>query len=350
MRILAAVLLLAGSAYGHISMNPNSGAETGGYFVTSMKIPHGHQNEDTTRIVMHVPRGILSIVPEKPVGWNVTIVEYDLAEEDRYTSHGRTITTGPEKVIWQAETWDAGLHTDHLMHIDFQVKIGCNFDDPVQSDYSGSQSKWNGQYTLWFKTEQHSSPDNSLEITQTSLWTGAQPDGISGWNPPPSDGVKACPFIFFYPGEKCTIEHSGDQDAGGMHWMGEYVPPEQNIIEVITEQHVIDLATEAAASAQDALADIYIQHNQLDTLEAKVDANTAAIGALTSRVDSLSDDKSALNIGAAALALSATAVGFILALCLFRITAKQQFAQIVSAAPLLSQYDPKFSKDAEMRA
>ena len=52
-------LLLATAPHAHISMNPNYGAASGGYFMTHMKVPHGHYGMHTVKFVLHVPRGAL---------------------------------------------------------------------------------------------------------------------------------------------------------------------------------------------------------------------------------------------------------------------------------------------------
>ena len=114
----------------------------------------------------------------------MTLTDYQLAPEDQYLSHGRLVTTAPEKIIYQAESAEAALYTDHLMLITLQLKMGCSFSDQVLSDYSGSNSIWQGQYTVWFKMEQHSSHDDTLEISKTSLWTGALADDQDGHLPP----------------------------------------------------------------------------------------------------------------------------------------------------------------------
>ena len=153
-----------------LAVNPNYGAASGGYFTTVVKVPHGHSEMYTTKLVMHMPRGILSVKPEVPAGWNATVITYDLAPEDRYTSHGNQVTQGPDKVIFTAESADEALHNDHLMNIALQLKLGCSFRDAVGSDYSGSNSIWGGQHTIWFKMEQYTSPPGSLANTMVSLW------------------------------------------------------------------------------------------------------------------------------------------------------------------------------------
>eukprot|EP00322_Chrysochromulina_rotalis_P028732 CAMPEP_0115846542 /NCGR_PEP_ID=MMETSP0287-20121206/9914_1 /TAXON_ID=412157 /ORGANISM="Chrysochromulina rotalis, Strain UIO044" /LENGTH=320 /DNA_ID=CAMNT_0003300335 /DNA_START=78 /DNA_END=1040 /DNA_ORIENTATION=+ len=310
-------------------MNPNYGAETGGYFSTAIKVPHGEHGMHTTSMVLHVPRGVHSAVPEVPPGWSVNVTKYDLLPEDRYTSHGRMVTTAPDKIFYQALTPEAALNNDHLMMINIQLKIGCNFHDMVQSDYSGSNSIWQAQHTLWFKMEQHSSVDNSLVTSATSLWTAAlmdAPDGASpGWNPPSSSGLKACPYVFIYAGSRCAIDHSGEAVTGGMTWEGTYVPPAENRGEVLHVQHVLELANEAALSAQEGLEDTYTEKHVVESL--------------TARVQSLEGDEDKnLTIALIALALGALLLGLFTGLCIFRVTAKASFARVISAVPLMTEH------------
>ena len=223
---MLSALLLVSSSSAHVSLVPNSGAASGGYFQTSIKIPHGHKNAQgvgmhTTKMVLHVPKGILSIRPEPPVGWTVETTMYDLAEEDRYTSHGNLVTTGLDKITFTADSLDDALHNDHLMLIGLQLKIGCSFKDQVKDDYSGSHSIWQGQHTLWFKVDQYSSDgsvthsDDHNTYDGHSPWTGALKDNAEGqspsWNPPSDSGHKACPYLFIYAGSRCSIDHSGEQ-------------------------------------------------------------------------------------------------------------------------------------------
>jgi hypothetical protein len=261
------------SSPGHISVNPNYGAATGGYFAAKLKIPHGETGMHSVKFVLHVPRGVASARPSVPGGWTVNVTEYDLAEEDRYESHGHLVTKGPDKIIWTADSFEAALYTDHLMYLDLQLKLLCNFNDPVGDDYSGSNSIWQGQHTLWFKMEQHSS-NNELTFEDTgfidhaALWTGALKDNDDGtspsWNPPSDTGLKACPYLFIYAGTRCSLDHSGEQVVGGMNWMGSYVEPVQNMDEVMHEQHVIDLATEAALTSQESLDGLFASVTTLD--------------------------------------------------------------------------------------
>lgn len=337
--------------HAHITMNPNYGAASGGYFQTTVKIPHGEPGMHTTRLVIHIPSGVQSARPEVPFGWSVNVTEYQLAPEDRYTSHGNIVTTAPHQIIFQALTPDAALYTDHLMLITLQLKIGCTFRDQVleiidpvrgarcfhcapplvtqvKADYSGSNSKWQGQYALWFKMEQHSSFQDSLEISSTLLWTGALTDTETttpSWNPPSETGLKACPYVFIHAGSSCSVDHSGEPVVGGMEWMGNYVEPEEHQNAVRHEQHVITLATEAALSVQEGLDQVY--------------SKTGEVNALVNSVAEMNRDQDNILVFAVlGLAMSAASLALLLGLLFFRIAAKSQFARIVSAVPLMSEH------------
>ena len=75
---MLSALLIVSSSSAHVSLVPNYGAASGGYFQTSIKVPHGHSGVHTTKMILHVPRGIVSIKPEQPAGWSVATTTYEL--------------------------------------------------------------------------------------------------------------------------------------------------------------------------------------------------------------------------------------------------------------------------------
>ena len=285
---MIAALLLVSSPMAHISMNPNYGAASGGYFMATMKIPHGERGMHSTKFVLHVPRGVATVRPEVPMGWSVDMQMYDLPEDQWFVSHGNTVKTAPDTITWTADSFATALDDAHLMNIGLQTKLLCKFNDPVGDDYSGSNSIYQGQYTLWWKVEQHSAVIDDCDAdgkncvtSKSSMWTGAlkdNEDGSSpGWNPPAESGVKACPFLFIYAGDgaRCT-DGDGDPTQPGMSWMGKQVEPTPNQAEVKHEQHVIELATEAALASHESLEPVRLErqarrHHHHDRVACVVD-------------------------------------------------------------------------------
>ena len=120
-----------------------------------------------------------------------------------------------------------------------------------------------------------------------------------------------------------------------MEWMNAYVAPVENMGEVKHEQHVINLATEAALDAQESLeaklaadTDLLATKSTVDDLKSTVDllATKSTVDDLKARLAKLEDDNNTLNIAVAALALAATALGVISLLCVFRVSNKKQVA------------------------
>ena len=53
----ALLTMLFGATSAHTTLNPNYGAGAGGYFKTSLKVPHGTHMKETTKIKVTVPHG-----------------------------------------------------------------------------------------------------------------------------------------------------------------------------------------------------------------------------------------------------------------------------------------------------
>ena len=210
----------------HITLNPNFGAFSGGYFHTTLRVPHGTSDMHTTSLVIDVPHGILVVKPEVPEGWSAVIEKRDLSDSEMYVSHGETVSTAPHKIILTADTHSDGVHDDHLLNIDMQLKIGCFFSD------SESNTIWNNEFTTWWGVEQHcETPSGEKEVMK---WEGIQKDNggnSHGWTSLP-EGENPAPYLYVEPGDRCSVEHSGAPQSGGLTWFGDYTPPEQVGIDV----------------------------------------------------------------------------------------------------------------------
>ena len=224
----------------HITLSPSYGASSGMNFMTHIKVPHGEAGMQTVGLELSLPQGIASARPEVPPGWTVNVTTYELSPQDQYVTHGETVTTVPDKITWTATTHTDGISDNNLLYIGLQLKLLCSFNDPVQTDGSGSQSIWQGQHTLWFKIKQHLL---SQSESKTIDWSAALQDRADGssppWNPPSDSNLKPCPYLFIHAGDTCEWNNS----SGGMFWMGFYTPPTPNRKPVLHEQHVIDLMT-----------------------------------------------------------------------------------------------------------
>ena len=202
-------------------------------------MPHGTAGLWTTRVELDIPDGVLSAKPEDRAGWAVTVETRSITP---YVSHGRTVSTGPAKIIWQAEHPDHGLHNDHYLSFTISMKIGCVFTD------ANTNTVWSDQHTLWWKATQFLSEDDTLDIKANAdlTWTGI-PEGNDGsWamaKPKPS------PYLFIEQWPKCkeaADSTGGSVDDQGMVWLGtvKKTPNPTELIEEHVTQHILSTVSE----------------------------------------------------------------------------------------------------------
>ena len=293
---LALICLCVSSAWAHVTMEPNSGFAAGSYFATAIKVPHGHSGMYTSSLKLYVPNGIKSAVPEIPEGWNCTITTRQLPVNEHYKSHGYNVTTAPDTILWEAETAGDTVFNDHLLMIVVQFNLGCSFND------NKTASMWQGQHTLWFRVEQHSSSLGGLHEEKTHFWTGTQKDRDDGSSPawhmttPPQD---PSPYVFFYPSTSCA--------GGGISWFGRNIPAPAQPDLVRSVQQARSIANEELLEA--------LEDNSVLNLQ---------------DLDGLKNDYArAIVISSLALALGALAFGIFLALVCLRIFDKKGFSKLV---------------------
>lgn len=123
-------------ASGHVTMNPNFGGASGDFFFSQLKIGHGVEGMYTTKVVLIVPVGVLSVAAEAKPGWEVS---YTYRDVESYISHGVEVTTAPATVTWTAvcegdasplicdSSTYGGLADDQMVLLSIQVQLGCQF-------------------------------------------------------------------------------------------------------------------------------------------------------------------------------------------------------------------------------
>ena len=233
--------ILLVSSRTHITLSPSYGAESGRDFLTSVNV-EGRSGFYTSGLVLHLPRGLAASHPEVPAGWSVNISSQ--VEDDGAVS---------KKLTWTANTFRNALQADHLLRIALHLELSCEFSDPVKDDFSGSNSVWQSQYTLWFKAEQHFSVDDTV-VANTTLFAAAlrdRDDGTSpSWHPPEESGLEPCPYLFIHSGPFCN-------SGKGMLFTGSYVQPDENVQITLQRQHMVDMLTQAATTAEESLEEVH---------------------------------------------------------------------------------------------
>mmetsp|Transcript_16132 Transcript_16132/g.33080 ORF Transcript_16132/g.33080 Transcript_16132/m.33080 type:complete len:347 (-) Transcript_16132:103-1143(-) len=284
--------LLAQSAFAHVTLNPNYGAGSGGYFKTSLKIPHGTHGKETTKVKVTVPHGVLSAVPEALHGWDITINTRDIQP---YVSHGNTVSTAPAEIIWEATCTGAnapascnnddhaGLDHSHLLELELQVKFGCDFGIDKDGNAQGDATIWMGEYTLWWNTEQHvSTPGtndgNTDGHSDTLSWVD-QSEGSESWG-----GMHKVPspYTFVYSTDACQPDsNSGSNSQSGMRWgaSSEVIPVAVDQEAVKNKAEVLSWMEEQALTTEETWNTKFAEHATAIE-DAKSEAENSALVAM----------------------------------------------------------------------
>jgi len=190
----------------HVTFEPNI-VDTG-YNLVHLKVPHGMQNEVSTKLIIEVPDGILAVKPERHEWLHTNVIIGPLAKP--YTSHGRQVTTGPKRIELEARAEHKGLHNDHLFLLAMQLKIGCDLSSPsLPSGNTTVVEGWQGKTaTLFWPTRQLTTHEDSVthhHNATTLSWTGVPlpPDNTksTSWG---SLKPKPAPYMFIRSWEGCV--------------------------------------------------------------------------------------------------------------------------------------------------
>ncbi|WP_424888149.1 YcnI family protein [Streptomyces sp. XH2] len=94
-----AVLLLAGPASAHVSVQPGT-AEKGGYSTIAFKVPNEKDNASTVKleVTLDPKHPLASVMPQPVPGWEVKVEKAKL--DKPLQMHGKTIDEAVSKITW----------------------------------------------------------------------------------------------------------------------------------------------------------------------------------------------------------------------------------------------------------
>lgn len=99
----SSVLLLAGTAAAHVSVQPVGQAAKGGYATVNVKVPNERDNASTVKVEVNFPTDhpLASVMPQPVPGWKVEVTKAKLAKP--LELHGKKIDQAVAKVTWTAD-------------------------------------------------------------------------------------------------------------------------------------------------------------------------------------------------------------------------------------------------------
>nr|WSW68024.1 YcnI family protein [Streptomyces sp. NBC_00995] len=160
------VLVLAGTASAHVSVQPQGEAAKGGYAVINFKVPNERDNASTTKLEVNFPTDhpLASVMPQPVPGWDIKVTTSKLAKP--LDMHGKKINEAVSKVTWTAD----GGKIEPGRFQQFPLSVGRLPEDADQLVFKAIQTYDNKEVVRWIEeqkdgAEEPESPAPVLKLT-----------------------------------------------------------------------------------------------------------------------------------------------------------------------------------------
>ncbi|WP_432079110.1 YcnI family copper-binding membrane protein [Streptomyces sp. YPW6] len=163
------VLLVAGPAAAHVSVQPVGEAAKGGYATLNFKVPNERDQASTVKLEVNFPADhpLSSVTPQAVPGWDIKI---DKSKLDKPLDvHGKKITEAVSKVTWTAD----GSEIAPGYFQQFPVSVGALPEDADQLVFKAIQTYDNKEVVRWIEEpteggEELDSPAPVLKLSAAS--------------------------------------------------------------------------------------------------------------------------------------------------------------------------------------
>ncbi|MER7662194.1 MULTISPECIES: YcnI family protein [unclassified Streptomyces] len=143
----SSVLLLSGTAFAHVGVQPQGEAAKGGYATVNFKVPNERDNASTVKLEVSLPADhpMASVMPQPVPGWKAVVTKTKLAKP--LEVHGKQITEAPSKITWTA----AGGKIAPGEFQQFPVSLGRLPEDTDQLVFKALQTYDNKEVVRWIE-------------------------------------------------------------------------------------------------------------------------------------------------------------------------------------------------------
>lgn len=151
----SSVLLLSGTAFAHVSVQPQGAAAKGGYATVNFKVPNERDNASTVKLEVSLPADhpMASAMPQPVPGWKAVVTKAKLAKP--LEVHGKQITEAPSKITWTA---DGGKIAPGEFQ-QFPVSLGRLPEDTDQLVFKALQTYDNKEVVRWIEEAKEGAPE-----------------------------------------------------------------------------------------------------------------------------------------------------------------------------------------------
>ncbi|MFC9731125.1 YcnI family protein [Streptomyces roseolus] len=161
----ASVVLLSGTAFAHVSVQPQGEAAKGGYATVNIKVPNERDNASTVKLEVSFPldHPLASVMPQPVPGWKAEVTKAKL--DKPLTLHGKQINEAVSKVTWTAD----GSKIGPGQFQQFPLSLGQLPEDADQLVLKAVQTYDNDEVVRWIEEQKGSEePQNPAPVLKLS--------------------------------------------------------------------------------------------------------------------------------------------------------------------------------------
>ncbi|WP_299529440.1 YcnI family protein [uncultured Streptomyces sp.] len=163
------VLLLAGPASAHVSVQPQGEAAQGGYATINFKVPNERDDASTVKLEVSFPTDhpLSSVSPQAVPGWKIEVTRSKL--DKPLEVHGNKVEEAVSKVTWTAES--GKIAPGYFQQ--FPLSVGQLPEDTDQLVFKALQTYDNKEVVRWIEEtpasgEEPENPAPVLALTAAS--------------------------------------------------------------------------------------------------------------------------------------------------------------------------------------
>ncbi|MER5735034.1 MULTISPECIES: YcnI family protein [unclassified Streptomyces] len=161
----ASVVLLSGTAFAHVGVQPQGEAAQGGYATVNVKVPNERDNASTVKLEVNFPldHPLASVMPQPVPGWKAEVTKTKL--DKPLTLHGKQINEAVSKVTWTAD----GSKIGPGQFQQFPLSLGQLPEDTDQLVLKAVQTYDNDEVVRWIEEQKGSEePQNPAPVLKLS--------------------------------------------------------------------------------------------------------------------------------------------------------------------------------------
>ncbi|MFP3989319.1 YcnI family protein [Streptomyces sp. E11-3] len=179
-----AVVLLAGPALAHVSVQPQGEANKGSYATVNFKVPNERDDASTVKLEVSFPTDhpLASVMPQPVPGWDAKVTKSEL--DKPLEMHGKKIDEVVSKVTWTATGKGKGSGIQPGTFQQFPLSMGQLPEKADQMVFKALQTYSNDEIVRWIEEpkeggEEPDSPAPVLKLTDGGDGHGAAADTAS---------------------------------------------------------------------------------------------------------------------------------------------------------------------------